>query len=288
LRIGFIGAGKVGLAFGAYLFQKGFNVVGYYSRRHESGLKGTKLTKGTTFTKIKELVKSSDIIFITTNDDEIANVCNSLVDNNILKKGQIIVHMSGASSSKILERAKEKGCYIYSMHPLQSFADVNKAIDDLSNTVFSLEGDEENIEILERILKKTCNKYFKLTCDQKALYHVAACAMSNYIVTLIDYGLTILNSIGIDSEEGYKAFYPLIKGSIDNIYNLGTQAALTGPIARGDIETINKHIDVLKELDTGKVNIYKMLGNMTLDLAIKEKLKDNSKAIEIKNKLEEV
>jgi len=288
LRIGFIGAGKVGLAFGAYLFQKGLNVVGYYSRKYESAQKGTKLTKGIAFKEIKELVDSSDIIFITTNDDEIANVCNSLVDNNILKKGQIIVHMSGASSSKILERAKEKGCYIYSIHPLQAFADVNKAIDDLSGTVFSLEGDEENIEILEKILKKTCNKYFKLTSDQKTLYHVAACAMSNYIVTLIDYGLSILNSIGIDSEEGYKAFYPLIKGSIDNISNLGTERALTGPIARGDIETINKHIDVLKELDTGKLNIYKILGNMTLDLALKEKLKDNSKAIQIKNKLEEV
>jgi len=107
LRIGFIGAGKVGLAFGAYLFQKGFNVIGYYSRRYESGLKGAKLTKGIAFTEIKELVENSDIIFITTNDDEIANVCNSLVNNNILKNGQIIVHMSGACSSKVLERAKE-------------------------------------------------------------------------------------------------------------------------------------------------------------------------------------
>lgn len=288
MKIGFIGAGKVGLAFGTYLFQKGFKVIGYYSRSYESAVKGAKLTKSIAFTEIKELVENSEMIFITTNDDEITNVCDLLIYKNILKQGQIIAHMSGASSSEILKRAKEKGCYIYSIHPLQSFADINKSVEDLKNTVFSIEGDEEKIKIFERILKKTSNKYFKLTSDQKCLYHVAACVMSNYLVTLIDYGLSLLNCIGIDSEEGFKAFYPLIQGSIDNIYDLGTKQALTGPIARGDIETIYKHINELKELSTDKLEIYKVLGNMTVDLAIKEKLQDISKEIEIKNKLKEV
>jgi predicted short-subunit dehydrogenase-like oxidoreductase (DUF2520 family) len=288
MKIGFIGAGKVGLAFGTYLFQNDFNIIGYYSRRYECSVKGAELTKSIAFKEIKELVDNSEMLFITTNDDAIINVCNSLVSNNILREGQIIVHMSGASSSKILENAKEIGCSIYSIHPLQSFADVDKAIEDLKSTVFSIEGDADKIEIIENMFNKTSNKYFKLSSEQKSLYHIAACVMSNYLVTLMEYGLSLLNEIGIDNEEGYKAFYPLIQGSIDNIYNLGTKKALTGPIARGDIDTIDQHMKALKELDHDKLEIYKILGDMTLNLAIKEKLKGRNKINEIKNKLKEV
>lgn len=288
MKLGFIGAGKVGIAFGIYLYRKGFEIAGYFSRNFESAKRGARLTNSKAFDKIGDLAKGANIIFITTNDDEISKVCNLLVEQDVLTNGQILVHMSGAASSKILKKAKQKGCFVYSLHPLQAFAEINKAVADLENTVFSIEGDIEKIDMIENILKVTGNKYFKLTSEQKSIYHASACVVSNYLVALMDYGLSLFESIGIDKGDGYKALYPLIEGTIRNIYNLGTEAALTGPIARGDIETINKHIESLMTIVPDKLETYKTLGLMTLAVAERKKLKSQDKIFMLQNKLKEV
>ncbi len=288
MKIGFIGAGKVGTAFGMYLKQNGLTVYGYYSRTFESALMAAEFTGTKAEKELKDIVVNADILFITTNDNEISRVCERLVNENLINEEKIIVHMSGAASSKILSRVKEKGCYIYSLHPLQAFADVNKAVNELKSTIFSLEGDEEKIDVIENILKTIGNTYFKITSDQKAIYHATACVVSNYLVTLIDYGLSLFQSIGIEKASGYKALYPLIEGTIKNIYELGTEKALTGPIARGDTATIHKHMEALKRSSSDFLELYKILGIETIDLASKEKLRDNKKVTELKNILKEV
>ena len=120
LNIGFIGAGKVGTAMGIYLKEKNYNILGYYSRTYESAQNAAALTNCNAFIKLESLVKNSDLLFITTNDDEISKICNRLLDEDLINAEKIVVHMSGADSSKILEKLKKKGCYIYSLHPLQS------------------------------------------------------------------------------------------------------------------------------------------------------------------------
>ncbi len=282
LKIGFIGAGKVGTAMGVYLKEKNYNILGYYSRTYESAQNAAALTNSNASIKLESLVKNSDLLFITTNDDEISNICNRLLDEGLINEEKIVVHMSGADSSKILEKLKKKGCYIYSLHPLQSFADIKSAVKDLQHTVFSLEGDKEKIKVIEDILKTTGNKYFIIQTEQKALYHVAACVVSNYLVSLLDYGLSIFETIGIDKDKGYKALYPLIQGSIENIKNLGTSKALTGPIARGDVNTIEKHIEALKNINPQWLDMYKTLGFATIEVAQKEKLKNLEKIDKLK------
>ncbi|WP_202709217.1 DUF2520 domain-containing protein [Sporosalibacterium faouarense] len=288
MKIGFIGAGKVGTAFGIYLNNQGFAIHGYHSRTIESAQRAADLTDSIAENTIDKLVKNSDIIFITTNDDEIASICNFLVEENLLSKGQILVHMSGASSSKIFHRAKEKGCSVYSLHPLQSFADIEKAVKDLKNTVFSLEGDEDKIDILENMLKSMGNSYFKIESDEKPIYHAAACVVSNYLVSLMDYGLSLFESIGINKTDGFKALHPLIEGSIKNIYELGTEQALTGPIVRGDTETILKHLKAIQNKKADSLKLYQTLGLETLNLAKRAKLRDENKEKELENILKEV
>jgi len=273
LKIGFIGAGNVGKAFGKYLKINGLNVIGYYSRTYNSSVDAAKLTKTKSFFTIEEISRESDLVFITTSDDEIKNVLNKLIKTNSIRNGQILVHMSGATSSKILESSKAIGCFIYSLHPLQSFANVDKAVNDLKNTYFTLEGDEEKISVIESIIERTNNKYFLLNSDQKSLYHITACVVSNYLVTLIDYGLDIFKEIGIDEKEGYKALYPLIDGTIKNIGELGTKKALTGPIARGDTNTIKNHISSLMKLND-KIDLYSLIGLKTLEIAKQNNLSE--------------
>ncbi|MCT4620996.1 MAG: DUF2520 domain-containing protein [Marinisporobacter sp.] len=285
MKIGFIGAGKVGIAFGLYLKNHEFEIYGYYSRTSLSAEKAAKVTGSKAILNVKELVENTDILFITTSDDAINKVCNDLVEKNLLSEGKILVHMSGASSSKILKKAKAAGCFIYSMHPLQAFADIEKAVENLKNTYFSIEGDEEKLHVLENMLKTIGNPYFKLTDDQKSIYHLTACVVSNYLVTLMDYGVSLFRSIGINEKEGYKALLPLIEGTIKNIDHLGTKNALTGPIARGDVGTIKKHIEALKDHEDA-LDFYKIMGLKTIELA--EKKNENKKFENLKNTLKEV
>ncbi len=285
LKVSFIGAGKVGTAFGLYLSRKGFPVNGYYSKSFESAKKASYLTKSTPYESLSNMIEVSDIIFITTNDDAIKHVVNQLSQENILKKGQIIVHMSGSQLCTILDSLEKFGCFIYSMHPLQSFADVENSLQKLESTVFAIEGSNEKISVLESILEKTGNKYFIIDSRVKGIYHAGACVISNYLVTLMDFGLSFFNAVGIDEKDAFEAVYPLIEGTIENIKDLGCKKALTGPISRGDISTIQNHLKAIEVSIPDKLSFYKAMALMTLDLSEKVPSEDKEK---IKNTLQGV
>lgn len=287
MKIGFIGAGKVGCAFGKYLKDNDFDVVGYYSRKFESAQKGAKEVEGIAFGNLQELLDLTQLIFITTPDDAIKKVADEISEYYNIKKGQIFVHMSGALSSKELNFLKQKGAYVYSLHPLQSFADIESAYESLKFTVFTLEGDKEKINILKDILKKCGNRYFTITEDLKGLYHASACVVSNYLVTLIDYGLKFYEIMGVDEELAIEAVYPLIKGTIENIRKLGPKKALTGPIKRGDVGTIVKHIESLESFAPELLKLYKILGFETVKLTEGDNNKNKS-ILKLKKLLKEV
>jgi len=278
MKIGFIGAGCVGTAFGIYLRGKGFDLRGYYSRTAESAEKAARLSGSLCYQDEQTLLNDIDILFITTNDALIQEVCESLADRGYLRQDQIVVHMSGALSSEILQSARRKGCFTYSLHPLQSFADKARAFANLPDTVFSLEGDRERLDILEDMLAHMGNPFFTIEAGQKVLYHAATCICSNFLAALIEEGLQFFAAVDIPREEGLKAVLPLIRGTIENIALSGTENALTGPIARGDVETVRRHLHDIKQALPDKLEFYKLMADSTLTLAKQHKLKDPLKA----------
>lgn len=283
MRIGFIGAGKVGTAFGIYLKAKGFLISGFFSRTKASSLQAASKTESNSYDSMNRLVEASDIIFITTSDDQIKNVCQILCQDAPLRQNQLFVHMSGALASTVLSPLKVFGCYIYSMHPLQAFAAVEKAVSDLSKTYFCLEGDEEKISVLESMLQTCGNEFFKLEPEQKLLYHSSACMLSNYLVTLVHNGLKIMEDIHIDSTTAFKAMLPLINGTVQNILELGTDKALTGPIARGDIKTVAEQLKAISTVSEGQLSLYLCMAEETLKLASLSKLKDSPNIDKLEN-----
>jgi predicted short-subunit dehydrogenase-like oxidoreductase (DUF2520 family) len=285
LKFGFIGAGKVGKSFGIYLKNNGFNIAGYYSKSIESAKKGAKLTDSKAYDDMRQLIDNVDIIFITTNDDEIKNIVDILYLNSFINN-KIVVHTSGSYSSNILSPLKELSCFVYSIHPLQSFADIDNSVKSLKNSVFTIEGCLEKIHVIESILNKTNNNYFKINSDDKPIYHAGACVISNYLVTLMDYGISLFESIGIKEKEALDALYPLIDGTIQNVRNLGCSKAITGPISRGDYKTIQTHLNAMENSIPSKVDFYKNMALMTLLLSSKEKLLDEQKIQNIKNILD--
>ena len=268
MNVGFIGAGKVGISFGMYLNSNGINISGYISEHLEDTQIATAKTQSKIYLSLKDLIYDSDIIFITTNDDSI-----ELVKDEIIKeasdnlKYKIISHMSGSLSSDALSDLRIYDCYTYSVHPLQSFADVDTSVSKLSNTVFTMEGSNEKISILENLLSILGNKYFKIDTNNKELYHVGACVVSNYLVTLIDLGLSFFKEIGIDESNAIDALNPLIDGTIENIKCFGTKNSLTGPIARGDTKTIESHLKSIEANAPDKLMFYKMMALETLNIS---------------------
>ncbi|MFZ5354441.1 MAG: Rossmann-like and DUF2520 domain-containing protein [Bacillota bacterium] len=276
MRVGFIGAGKVGTAYGSYLKSHGISVEGYYSKTMDSAAKAAVQTGSKAYSNIENLVADTDLIFITTNDDQIEAVCNSVSKCEALDSRHIVAHMSGALPSDILGSAAEKGCCTYSVHPLISIAD--SGFDGMfDNAVFFIEGNNKSLSTITGLVSRTNNKYHIISPEKKALYHASACIASNYLVTVADTALSCLEDIGINHSDGIEALMPLIKSTIENIGRLGTASALTGPIARGDAKTVSRHIEAFGSNKSNIARLYSFLGIHTLELAKQKKLKDTEK-----------
>ena len=280
MQIGFIGAGKVATAFGRYLHSHGLAISGYYDRHDEKVARATHATRSRPFRDVAAVADGSRIIMITTRDDQIAGVCEMLCRQQCITGNHLVGHMSGAHSSRVLTEASRKGAAVFSLHPLQAFADEEKALVQLPRTYFSLEGEDPRLETIKQLLSKIGNPYFYLSPEHKSLYHLSACILSNYLVTLMHSGLTALARTGIDPREGFKAMRPLIDGTLSNISDLGTTKALTGPIARGDGGTIARHLQALKQEGLEEVaSLYRFLGMQTLELAVQAALPPDQAAM---------
>lgn len=288
MRIGFIGAGNVATAFGRYLHEKGETISGYFDRHMEKMTHAGRRTQSSVFGDIGQVAAHSDIILITTQDDYIADMCRQLCDQNCITPRHLVGHMSGVHSSRILEEARKLGATVFSLHPLQAFADEEKAVADLPKAYFSIEAEGLGPAPVIDMLSRMGNPFFKLSPDYKSLYHLAACMLSNYLVTLMAGGLEALQKSGIDPHDGFAAMRPLIEGTLSNIAQMGPAKALTGPVARGDAGTIAQHMKALQspELD-GIKSIYTDMGLKTLDLATQEILRDSQKAAAVKKLFED-
>jgi predicted short-subunit dehydrogenase-like oxidoreductase (DUF2520 family) len=278
MRIGFIGAGKVATAFGRYLHTKEIAVSGYFDRHIDKVDHAAQVTESAACKSAVEVAACSDVILITTRDDQISGACESLCRDGGIAEHHCVGHMSGAHASDILSAAQQHGAAVFSLHPLQAFADEAQALVELPGTFFSLEGRKEQLQKVEDILVRIGNPYFTITAQNKSLYHLSACILSNYLVTLMDCGLTAMEKSGIDPRQGFHAMRPLIEGTLANIAEMGTAEALTGPIARGDSGTIRQHLKALDHQGLDEIkSIYTFMGSKTLDLATRKILQSAEK-----------
>lgn len=267
-KIGIIGAGVVGTAVGVVLKTKGYEITGVHDTCFESTQKLVKKLESVACKSPQDVSRSAEVLFITTSDSSIEKVANELADRGSFHEGQIVVHMSGALSSEILDRAKESGALVLSVHPVQSFADPEMAIKNLPGSAFSIEGDKDAYDVAVCIVETLGGEYFFIDRKAKPLYHAGACVVSNYLVTLIDFGVKLLESTGIPRSMASRALMPLINGTVSNIEKIGIPSALTGPIARGDLSTILKHLDCLEEMAPELMKLYSYLGVYTAKIAV--------------------
>ena len=253
-RVGFIGAGRVGTTLGKYFHDHGADVSGYYSKSHESAQASATFTDTACYNSIAELTSDCNMLFITVPDGQIGSVWNEVSKYDI--KGKCICHCSGAMSSSVFNDITGHGAFGYSVHPLCAVSSKENSYKNFSDVFFAVEGSDEYRDRIIEWLRAMGNPVSGIASDKKVLYHVAAVFASNLGVALYNMAAGILADCGIEADTATKALSGLYLGNCQNIVKQGAVKALTGPVDRNDITTINKHIEALAG---DHLDIYKKL-----------------------------
>ena len=261
----------MGTAMAVFLSRAGYTVTGLFSRHIESAEKAVVAAgSGKVYDTLQGVVKGGDIVFITTPDQLIEEVCGELAAIKGLVDKRMVLHCSGALSSEILSAARACGADVGSLHPLQSFAPyVPEQESPFQGIHISVEGSDRAVMAGKEMVTDLGGSCFTLPTHAKTLYHASAVVASNYLVTLEHFALDLLKAANLSEEDAYPILEPLITGTLNNIKNRGTQGALTGPVARGDAAVVADHLADLEKKMPEYVALYKMMGHYTLELAQK-------------------
>jgi len=265
LKLGFIGAGTVGTALSVRLSQKGYPVAAVSSRSQASAKNLARVVgSATLFDNNQGVADNAELIFITTPDDAIPSVVSRVK----WQAGRSVVHCSGADSAEVLEPAKRLGARVGVFHPLQTFASVEQAIENLPGSTFALEAEEPLLSVLKEMATSLDGSWVELKAGDKVLYHAAAVIACNYLVTLVKLATDLWQTFNVPRQEATRALMPLLRGTLNNLENVGIPNCLTGPIARGDIGTITKHLNALEKAAPSLVSTYRELGLQTIPIAL--------------------
>ncbi len=277
-----VGAGKVGSALAILLHKKGYPVVGVASRSISSARRVAEEVNCHGTDRPEEATGLAELVFITTPDREIVRVAETIASRGGFRSGQVVTHTSGAHPAAELRSVRETGAMIVSIHPLQSFADVKAAIENLPGSYFALEGDEAAMTMARQIVADLDGKAFTIRAEDKPLYHAAACIASNYLVSLMHYAAGLYRHFGLSREEAFQALFPLVQGTINNVRRIGPVQALTGPVSRGDGTTILDHLRALERVGKEELNLYRALGLYTVSVALEKGSITQEQALQLK------
>jgi len=273
-----VGPSKVGTAIGVLARRAGYQVAAIGGRDlAKTQAAAEQIGGGVVAGSPLDAAGEGELVLLAVSDDAIQDVCTELAEASAFAAGAIVGHCSGALGSDILHVARDRcGCHIASIHPLQTFPTAQSAIDGLAGAFWFSEGDEPAVKVLNDFIAAIGGKPVGISSEQKPLYHAAAVFACNYLTALMDMALATARGAGVDSQTAWEALEPLVKNTITNIGVLGPQAALTGPIARGDTETAVRHMNALHEYDPELAKLYSAFGQWTIQLARKNGSIDES------------
>lgn len=260
--LGIIGAGNVGLTLAILAERCGRYAVTVGARNKTAAIAGL-AEFGSDCTVIEPAdAAQCDIVLLTVPDAAIRTVCESLAGR--FKATAVVAHCSGALSSDELESAS--GVAIASMHPLQTFPGVAESLSRITGTYCYYEGDAAAEVVIHEFAENLAMRPVVIRKSAKTLYHASAVMACNYLSTLMDASLQLAEAAGIERDTMWQSLDPLVTATLENIHSNGPAEALTGPIVRGDAETVSRHIDALQSEEKLR-GLYKVLGQQTVDLA---------------------
>jgi predicted short-subunit dehydrogenase-like oxidoreductase (DUF2520 family) len=244
-RLGFVGAGRVGKGLSLALSRCGYTITGVASRARGDAQK---------------IVDGSDVVFLTVPDGAIGAVCESLT-----WKGQSAVHCSGAAEVSLLKAA---GASIGGFHPLVMFADAEVAARNIAGAAIAVEADEPLGSKLKAMVQALGARLLVIPPGARAAYHGGAHFAAAFVCASLATGVEIYRRIGIPPDDALAALLGLLRGATDAVAHSGPARAMAGSIARGDIDTVRRHIEALERLDPQLRDLYCTLARRTVPLAL--------------------
>ncbi|WP_343730398.1 Rossmann-like and DUF2520 domain-containing protein [Duganella sp.] len=270
--VNLIGAGHVGRVLGRLLAAHGFRIQQVLTRSAGSAQEAVAfIGAGSVATACAQL-QPADVHVLAVGDDQIVPACAALAQAVPLN-GSIVFHCSGALASDRLQAARAAGALVASVHPIRSFADPAAVAAQFAGTFCGIEGDEGALAVLTPALQAIGAQPVPIKAEAKTVYHAAAVFASNYLVTVLDAALRAYQAAGIPEPVARQLAQPLASESMANVFRLGAAAALSGPIARGDLATVARQQQAVSAWDAETGALYRALVAPTTDLAHRKQQK---------------
>ena len=264
MKIGFIGAGKVGFSLGMFFAQGGIPVTGYYSRHPGSAQEAAQMTGTKWYESLGALVRASAALFLTVPDGAISSVFQQLREFDLT--GKQICHCSGAMTAReAFPGVEETGADHYSIHPLFPISDKYAAWRELPGAFFCLEGHGPHLSWWEDTLGALGATVRRIPSQGKVAYHAACAIASNLVCALVKESVDLLAGCGFSQQEALSALAPLMRANLEHLIQDGPRDALTGPVERGDTATVAKHLACLPK--GGSRQLYRAASRRLVQLA---------------------
>ncbi len=262
-----IGAGHVGRVLGRLLAAQGeLKLQDVLTRSGASAHDATAFMGAGRAVATLADMRDADVWMLAVGDDQIGIVCAALAAGRALN-GSIVFHCSGARSSAELDAATRAGAHVASVHPIRSFADPEQVAGNFEGTWCGIEGDAPALATLTRALTSIGARPVPIDAAAKTVYHAASVFASNYLVTVLDIALRAYQAAGIPAEVARELARPLASETLENVFRLGPEAALSGPIARGDMLTVARQQAALSAWEASAGALYAALAEATGALA---------------------
>ena len=268
-NISIIGPGKVGTAIGVLAARAQLPVVAVAGGSPGAAERAAEAIGGSADAcGVFDAAGAGELVLLTVPDDRIADLCAELAVRQAFTPGAVVAHCSGALPSEALAEARDRCCcLIGSMHPLQTFATTDAAVARLPGAWCFCEGDATAVACLIKLAEAIGAHAARISPERKAAYHAAAVVACNYFVALADAAAALAESAGLDRQTWLAAVEPMMRAAVENVAAIGPEKALTGPIARGDIQTVRRHLDALAGKGESIRRLYAGCGLQAVDLA---------------------
>lgn len=262
--VGIIGAGAVGTALGAALHRAGWPVVAVGSRDEARRSRFRSLVPGVrAFAEAAPVLDEAELVILAVPDDAVPELAAELR----LYGGQALIHTSGVLGAEALEPARAAGTQVGAFHPLVAFADTERAIEALRGATVAVEGDDELASLLATMAEALGATAVRLAPGSKAAYHAAAVLAAGGFVALLDAIAELGRAAGLDEQGSLAIYGGLIEQTLGNARALGIATALTGPMTRGDVGTLARHLEALARLAPGALPLYRAAAEREIALA---------------------
>ena len=264
-RIGVVGAGRVGAVLAAALREAGHEIAAVAGESHASRTRINTLLPGVRVDKPTAVSRACDLLLLTVPDDMLSNVVTMLAASGAIREGQYVVHTSGKHGLAVLQPAADAGAHVLAMHPAMTFTGTDVDLARLAGCVYGVTANPDTDDLAAKLVADLRGRLLRVAEDRRALYHAGLAHGANHLVTLVSQAMDLLRDSGADDPAA--TLRPLLTAALDNALEYGS-AALTGPIVRGDVETVRAHLRDIAANRPATLESYVAMARATANQAV--------------------